>query len=71
MPLLGPEASSGPSNAETLALTRAYATAAGYRAHETYDGYPIPGDMTNWLAKIGTPAISILINTWAILRLRG
>ena len=48
---------------ETLALTRAYATATGYTAHETYSGYPIPGDMTNWLAQIGTPAISVLLKS--------
>ena len=49
--------------AETLALTNAYATASGYAAHNTYTSSAVPGDMTNWLAKVGVPAISVLLKT--------
>lgn len=46
---------------ETTALTKAYATASGYPAHESFDFYATTGDMTNWLAKSGIPAISVLL----------
>lgn len=46
---------------ETRALTTAYAQASGYPAHETYDFYETTGDFSNWLAKQGTPAISVLL----------
>lgn len=49
--------------AQTLALTKAYAAAAHYTEHEAYTSNPIPGDLTNWLAKIGTPAISVLLTS--------
>ncbi len=48
-------------SAETSALTKAVAQASGYGAHESFDFYTTTGDMTNWLAKIGTPAVSILL----------
>ena len=48
-------------SAETSALTKAYATASGYSAHEEFDFYSITGDITNWLAKINVPAISVLL----------
>jgi hypothetical protein len=46
---------------ETQALTSIYATASGYPAHESFDFYATTGDLTNWLAKINIPAISILL----------
>ncbi|MDP2648875.1 MAG: M14 family metallopeptidase [Patescibacteria group bacterium] len=46
---------------ETLALTNAYAAASGYKAYEDFDFYEITGDMVNWLAKKGVPAISVLL----------
>ncbi len=46
---------------ETDALTTAFAKASGYPGHASFDFYETTGDMTNWLAKIGTPAISILL----------
>lgn len=46
---------------ETLTLTDIYATAAGYKAYESYDFNAIPGDMVNWLAKMEIPAISVLL----------
>lgn len=45
----------------TDALTQTYATASGYPAHESYDFYATTGDMVNWLAKEGVPAISVLL----------
>lgn len=48
-------------SAETEALTNTYAKASGYSAHQSFDFYSTTGDMTNWLAKIGTPTISILL----------
>jgi len=48
---------------ETLTLTNIYATAAGYTAYERYNFNAIPGDMVNWLAKKGIPAISVLLST--------
>lgn len=48
-------------SAPTLALTNTYASAAGYEAYESFDFYEITGDMVNWLAKEGYPAISVLL----------
>lgn len=49
--------------AETSALTKLYAKAAGYKAYEDFDFYAITGDMMNWLAKMKIPAISVLLTT--------
>jgi hypothetical protein len=46
---------------KTSALTSAYAKASGYSANEDFDFYETTGDMTNWLAKIKIPAISVLL----------
>jgi predicted deacylase len=46
---------------ETSTLTSVFAAASGYPAHTTFDYYAVTGDMTNWLAKIGVPAISVLL----------
>ncbi|MEX0918233.1 MAG: M14 family metallopeptidase [Candidatus Paceibacterota bacterium] len=48
---------------ETAALTNLYAQAAGYRAYESFDFYDITGDMVNWMAKEGIPAVSVLLTT--------
>ncbi|MBX2866638.1 hypothetical protein KTR10_01630 [Candidatus Kaiserbacteria bacterium] len=48
---------------ETLALTELYAEASGYTAYESFDFYTITGDMVNWLAKEGIPAVSVLLTT--------
>lgn len=50
-------------SAETSALTNLYADASGYTAYEEFDFYEITGDMMNWLAKEGYPAISVLLTT--------
>jgi murein tripeptide amidase MpaA len=56
-----PSACAGtPSNASvTLAAT--FANAAGYGVEAEFDAYTINGDMVNWLAKEGVPAISVLL----------
>jgi len=46
---------------ETDSLVKTFAAASGYTAHETFDSYPTTGDMTNWLAKVGIPTISVLL----------
>lgn len=48
---------------ETTALTNAFAKASGYKAYESFNFYEITGDMVNWLAKEGIPAISVLLTT--------
>jgi hypothetical protein len=49
--------------AETAAITKIYAKASGYKAYEDFNFYDITGDMVNWFAKQGTPAISIVLTT--------
>lgn len=46
---------------ETNLMNQIFSKAAGYPSHEVYDYYATTGDMTNWLTKIGTPAISVLL----------
>jgi len=48
-------------SAETTAITKIYADASGYPAHESFDFYATTGDMVNWLAKLNIPAISVLL----------
>lgn len=50
-------------SSETLILTDAYAKASGYKAFADFDFYEITGDMPNWLAKKGIPAISVLLTS--------
>lgn len=47
--------------AQTLELTKLFAQASGYPAHEEFDFYTITGDAVNWLAKQNIPAISVLL----------
>ncbi|MDP3880695.1 MAG: M14 family metallopeptidase [bacterium] len=47
---------------ETTDLTKVYADASGYGAYQSFDFYEISGDMVNWLAKEGVPAISVLLS---------
>ncbi len=49
--------------ATTTALTSVYSKASTYPAFQDFDFYETTGDMTNWLAKINIPAISILLTT--------
>jgi len=50
-----------PSNA-SIGLAATYATAAGYPSEAEFDAYAITGDMVNWMAKEGIPAISVLLS---------
>ena len=47
----------------TIAIMNAYSEAAGYRAVESFDAYPITGDAEGWLASIGIPAITVELKT--------
>jgi hypothetical protein len=51
----------GAVTSETKDLTNAYAKASTYKASADFDSYETSGDMTNWLAKIKIPAISVLL----------
>lgn len=46
---------------QTKELTELYASASGYAPHQSFDFYEVTGDMVNWLAKEGIPAISVLL----------
>ncbi|MDO8574191.1 MAG: M14 family metallopeptidase [bacterium] len=46
---------------ETRTIAKVYGTASGYKVYEEFNFYEITGDMTNWLAKEGIPAISVLL----------
>ncbi len=46
---------------ETTELTNLFAQASGYRAYNEFDFYEITGDMVNWMAREGIPAISVLL----------
>lgn len=48
---------------KTLEIMNAYAKAAGYKAVDTFDAYPITGDAEGWLASIGIPAITVELAT--------
>ena len=48
---------------ETRAILNAYANASGYPAVDTFDGYQVTGDATDWLASINIPAISVELST--------
>jgi hypothetical protein len=50
-----------PSNASVV-LASTFATAAGYPAEAEFDAYAITGDMVNWMASEGIPAISVLLS---------
>lgn len=46
----------------SVELAATFATAAGYPAEAEFDAYTINGDMVNWMAKEGIPAISVLLS---------
>jgi len=46
---------------ETSTLTKKFAQASGYPAHESFNFYEITGDMVNWFAKMNISAISVLL----------
>lgn len=51
----------GAPSADTVALMNTYATASGYPAYQEFDYYEVTGDMVNWFAKQGIPAVSVLL----------
>ena len=48
---------------ETVDIMNVYSEAAGYRAVESFDAYPISGDAEGWLASIDIPAITVELET--------
>lgn len=48
---------------ETLTVMNVYAKAAGYKAVDSFDAYPITGDAEGWLASINIPAITVELST--------
>lgn len=48
---------------EILTLTNTYADASGYEAKESFEYYEVNGDATNWMAKIGVPAVGVLLGS--------
>lgn len=46
---------------ETLEIAGVYGTASGYKVFKEFNFYEITGDMVNWMAKEGIPAISVLL----------
>jgi hypothetical protein len=46
---------------DTNELIKAFSKGSGYPSYSSFDFYATTGDMTNWLAKIGVPAISVLL----------
>jgi len=57
-----PSACEGVPSVESAELAATFAAAAGYGVEAEFDAYTINGDMTNWLADMGVPAISVLLS---------
>ena len=58
-----PSACGGNPSTESVALANTFADAARYPTDTEFDAYAITGDMVNWMAKQGIPAISVLLST--------
>ncbi|MBP6881799.1 MAG: hypothetical protein KBC35_04200 [Candidatus Pacebacteria bacterium] len=56
-----PSACGGTPSKAATELAATFASAAGYPAAAEFDAYPVTGDMVNWMAKQGIPAISVLL----------
>ncbi len=56
-----PSACGGTPSKASVELAATFASAAGYPAAAEFDAYAITGDMVNWMAKQGIPAISVLL----------
>ncbi len=59
-----PSACEGAPSKDSVELTATFATAAGYGAAAEFNAYDITGDMVNWMAKQGVPAISVLLTDY-------
>jgi hypothetical protein len=57
-----PSACAGTPSRQSVELAATFATSAGYPAEAEFNAYAITGDMVNWMAKLGTPAISVLLS---------
>ncbi len=57
-----PSACGGSPSKASVELAATFATAAGYPSQAEFDAYQINGDMVNWMAKKGIPAISVLLS---------
>jgi len=55
----------GSASSETNTLMNTYADASGYPAAGLFTSYAINGDMVNWMAAEGIPAISVLLSNHA------
>ncbi len=56
-----PSACGGTPSKASVELAATFASAAGYPAAAEFNAYAITGDMVNWMAKEGIPAISVLL----------
>lgn len=59
-----PSACSGVPSRDSIELAATFATAAGYPSEAEFNAYAITGDMVNWMAKEGIPAISVLLTDY-------
>ncbi len=57
-----PSACEGAPSKASAELAATFAASAGYPVEAEFDAYQINGDMTNWLAEEGIPAISVLLS---------
>ena len=57
-----PSACGGNPSSASLTLASTFADASGYPSETSFDAYAITGDMVNWMAKEGVPAISVLLS---------
>lgn len=57
-----PSACVGNPSAASTALANTFASAAVYPTEAEFDAYAITGDMVNWMARQGVPAISVLLS---------
>lgn len=56
-----PSACAGQPSTKSKNLATTFGTAAGYGVEQEWSAYQINGDMTNWFAAEGIPAISVLL----------
>lgn len=56
-----PSSCGGQPSADSTELAKTFAKAANYPTGVTFSAYPLSGDMVNWMAKQGVPAISVLL----------
>jgi hypothetical protein len=52
---------------KTIALLGLYSDASGYPQYERYHHYRVTGDVADWLAKMGIPAITVELKTHDVI----